>query len=286
MNRNLITVIPVAGLGIRMMPSTKVIPKELLPIPVEYKERIILIPILHLILLKLYQAGIRTFIIILSNNKEIIRDYLTIDYSFIEHLREQENKEFEAQIFEDYYDVLSNIHITFEYQEDPRGFGDAIYQAKKYIQDDFIIHPGDDFIIDEGDKNYIEKLLAIKKRFNSDIVFYIEEVADPRHYGVIIGREIEKDVYRVEDMVEKPTHYTSNLAITAIYLMTRDLLNEMDYLKNIGVEWELIDAVKRLLDKGYTAHAIKIHGDSRIDVGRPTEYVKSIEKALRKNIRI
>ncbi|HIQ13062.1 MAG TPA: hypothetical protein EYH44_01545 [Thermoprotei archaeon] len=287
MNRDLISIIPVAGLGIRMMPTTKVIPKELLPIPVEYKGRMVLIPLLHLILLKLYQAGIRDYVIVLSRNKEIIKNYLTIDYSFIEFLRKSENKEFEAHIFENFYKVLSNINITFKYQDIPRGFGDAIYQAKEYIRNDFIIHPGDDFIIDdERDKNYIEKLIAIKKKFNSDLVFYVEEVVDPRHYGVIIGREIERNIYRVDNLIEKPTTPTSNLAITAIYVMTKDLLDEMNYLRNMGVEWELIDAINRLLKKGYTAYAIKINESCRIDVGRPIEYIKSIEKALERKIRI
>ncbi len=286
MKESTTAVIPVAGLGTRMLPLTKALPKEMLPLPVEYKGKTVLIPLLHLIMVRLYQAGIKRYIVVLSKDKESIKNYLTPDYEYVKYLREIENKCFEADLLENYYKLLDEIDITYVYQTKPMGFGDAVYQSREYIEGDFIIHPGDDFIIDTGDENYIVRLSKTRERYGADIALYIEEVEDPRHYGVINGRQIDEDVYIVEDLIEKPDKPPSNLAITAIYLTKRDILDEMEKLKSSGDKWELVDAVKNLLIKGYKIIAIKIDDIYRIDVGRPLEYIRSIEKTLKNPIRI
>lgn len=278
-------VIPVAGLGTRMLPLTKALPKEMLPLPVKYKGKTVLIPLLHLIMVRLYQAGIRKYVIVLSKNKELIKNYLTVDYEYVEYLIKVENKPYEAELLESLYKLLDEIDITYVYQAEPRGVGDAIYQAREYIETDFIIHPGDDFIIDSGEENYIHRLFKTKKKYGADIVLYIEEVRDPRHYGVIKGYEIGEDVYVVEDMVEKPDIPPSNLAVIAIYLAKRDILDEMEKLKSSYAKWELVDAVKNLLKRDYRIIAIKIDDKYRIDVGRPSEYIRSIQKTLNSPIK-
>jgi len=286
MKESATAVIPVAGLGTRMLPLTKALPKELLPLPVEYRGRTVLIPLLHLILIRLYNAGIRKYVVVLSRNKESIKNYLTPDHEYLKYLREVEGKNFEADLMEEYYKMLDNIRITYVYQLEPRGFGDAILQAKKYIEGDFIIHPGDDFIIDVEGENYIERLFKTRDKYDADIALYIEEVTDPRHYGVIIGSKIGTNIYEVEDLVEKPEKPPSNLAITAIYLTKMDIMSEMETLKNLGAKWELVDAVRNLLRRGYKIVAVKIDNRYRIDVGRPSEYIKSIEKTLKNPIKI
>ncbi len=286
MKRPMSAVIPVAGLGTRMLPLTKALPKEMLPLPVLYKNKTVLVPLLHLIILKLHQSGVRRYIIVLSREKEPIKNYLTTDYEYVRYLKEVEEKSFEAELLEKFYRLLDGIEITYVYQDEPRGFGDAVYQAREYIEEDFIIHPGDDFIIDTSSENYINRLFNVRERYDADIAVYIEEVEDPRHYGVIRGYQIDMDIYHVEDLIEKPDKPPSNLAITAIYLTKRDILDEMDNLKTSSKEWELVDAVKNLLDKGYKAVAIKIDNQYRIDVGRPSEYIRSIEKTLKNPIMI
>ncbi len=284
MKSPLSAVIPVAGLGTRMLPLTKALPKEMLPLPVLYKSRTVLVPLLHLIILKLHQSGVKRYIIVLSKEKEPIKNYLTTDYEYVRYLKEVEEKSFEAELLEKFYRLLDGVEITYVYQGEPRGFGDAVYHAREYIEDDFIIHPGDDFIIDTSSENYIDRLFNVRERYDADIAVYIEEVEDPRHYGVIRGYQIDIDIYYVEDLIEKPDKPPSNLAITAIYLTKKDILDEMDNLKTSGKKWELVDAVKNLLDKGYKAVAIKIDNQYRIDVGRPSEYIRSIEKTLKNPI--
>ncbi len=274
-------VIPVAGLGTRMLPMTKALPKELLPLPAKYRDNTVLIPILHLIFLKLYEAGIRKYILVISRNKESIKNYFSIDYDYLTFLRSKGNRELETEILEEFYNLLEDIDLITIYQEEPRGFGDAVFRAKNYIDGNFIIHPGDDYIIDIGDTNYILDLYRFWRKFNADISFYVEEVEDPRHYGVITGYEITDGIYHVSDLMEKPDIPPTNLAITAIYIATKDLLDEMEMIDKEKRGWELIDAVKNLLMRNYKVIAIKIDNELRIDVGRPVEYIKSIEKSGR-----
>ena len=279
-------VVPVAGLGTRMLPMSMAIPKEMIPLPVSYRGRIKLVPILHLIYLKLFQAGVTTFYLVISRDKEAIIKYFTPDWEYIERLENIYGKYEEAELLRKLYDTLAKTHIEFIYQEEARGFGPAVYQAREYIESDFIIHPGDDYIIDDEGSNYISRLISYRERFNADVILYVERVDDPRHYGVIKGDEIEEGIYLVTDLVEKPKKPPSDLAITAIYLIDREVLSVMEGLSNKRRSWELVDAVQILLKRGKKVIAVEIENKRRVDVGRPEEYLNSISKCIEMGLRM
>ncbi len=287
MKNDIPAVIPVAGLGTRMLPLTKIIPKELLPLPIYYKGVLKLIPILQLIFMKLYEAGIRNYYFIVSRDKEAIVKYLTPDWRYVEELKSKMNKDLESELLENFYKIISESKIKFLYQDKPSGFGPAVYLAREFIESNFIIHPGDDFIIDVKDSNYITRLIDSKEAYNADITLYVERVEDPRHYGVIKGEKIDSNIYEVFDLIEKPKDPPTNLAITAIYLMDVDVFTAMDILSRTSRAWELVDSVRYLMNnKGKKVIAVEIDNEKRIDVGRASEYLKSILKCMKSTIEV
>ena len=129
-------IIPLAGLGTRMLPLTSVIPKELLPINGR--------PNLEYILDECLEAGIKEFIFIISKNKKILK-IIFIAIIFIKSLTQKKDK----RIFNEFNKLKRyKKMIKFVYQNNPKGTGDAVLKCKKYIKNKyFIMLLPDDLII-------------------------------------------------------------------------------------------------------------------------------------------
>ncbi len=271
-------VIPVAGLGTRMIPATIAVPKEALPLPRIFKGVPALYPMIYLVIERLYEAGVKNYVVVLSREKEVIKDMLTPDYTLLERVL-NERKELQAEILRNIYRVLEDIEVTYVYQEKPEGFGAAVKLASKYVDGDFIVHTGDDYIACE--ENYINLLLQTRAKLNADIVTFVERVENPHHYGVIKAEEAGKGIYRVTDIVEKPEDPPSNMAVIAIYYMSREIWR---YIEQVSMEpgWELTDAVKTALEEGLSMYAIEVLKEDRIDVGRPETYIDGFLRLVRR----
>ena len=273
-------VLPIAGIGTRMTPITKAVPKELLPLPVRYGGRIAVIPVIHAVLSKLYGAGIRHLVIVSSPKKTAIERYLSRDEDLLNTLY-REGKTGEADILEDLHRILDEMDIEMAYQDTPRGFGPAVYLAREYVDGDFIIHTGDDYILDRDRKNYISRLIKIATEHQAPISTYVEKVEDPRHYGVIMGKEIDTGIYLISDIVEKPRNPPSNLAVIAIYRVPIEVFSYMARYEEKGRKWELVDPIRDMIREWAMGIAIEIDSDDRVDVGRPTTYIDGFTRMAR-----
>ncbi len=271
-------VIPAAGLGTRLLPITKEMPKEMLPIFVRKDDgRPCLKPMLHVVFEQLYDAGFREYGFIVGRGKRAIEDHFSPDEGFIEYLRNKNKAEF-AEELQEFYKKINDSTVIFINQPQPKGFGDAVYQAKIFTKNEpFLLHAGDDIILSKNN-DHLKRLVEKFNDYDAEAIFLVEEVEDPRKYGVMVGNEIESGIFKVIEVIEKPEEPTTNLAIVALYILKPSIYQAIERVSLRGcVEVELTDAVKLLINLGHNVYALKLQRDERrIDVGSPETYLETL----------
>lgn len=263
-------VLPAAGLGTRLLPITKELPKEMLPIFVRSLDNeLCLKPMIQVIFEQLYNFGFREFVIIVGRGKRAIEDHFTPDKGFVELLKTK-NKHNMAIELEFFYDKILTSNIVFVNQPEPRGFGDAVLAARSVVNGPFLLHAGDTYIISKDD-DHLRRLFEVHKKFGADATILIQEVENPRAYGVIEGKEVSDDVILIENLEEKPEKPKTNLAIMPIYIFDPVIFKALEITKpgNDG-EIQLTDAIQKLVDWGLKVYAVKLKpNEQRLDIGTP-----------------
>lgn len=263
-------VIPAAGLGTRFLPATKSMPKEMLPI--------IDMPIIQFVVEEAIVSGIEDIIIITGRGKRAMEDYFDTSPEFEHHLFQNEKYELLREI----KDISSLVDIHYIRQKEPKGLGDAVLKAEKHIGNEpFAVLLGDDII--GGEAPCIKQLMDVYQKYESSVIA-VEEVEDVSKYGIIKGTEIEKTVYRIDDIIEKPSleEAPSNIGTVGRYILTPEIFL---CIKNTplgkGNEIQLTGAIRMLIRKEKKdVYACKFQG-KRYDVGDKLEYVKAtIDSAL------
>ena len=270
-------VIPAAGLGTRLLPITAVLPKEMLPVFFHDPNGEVLIkPVLQVIFENLYDSGFREFIFIVGLGKRVIQDRFTQNYSLLQRM---DKNKYQSRNLEQFYNKISDSTITFVNQPEPKGFGDAVLRAKPYVRsDDFLVHAGDDFLINST--NNIDVMKKCFSEKNAEAAFFVEEVPDPRKYGVISGEKVEENVFLVTQIEEKPENPLTNLAVIAIYLFKSELFNQLEHIEaKPGQELQLTDGINGLIENNCSVYAVKVgNGNSRIDIGTPDSYWSALKR--------
>tara|TARA_B110000444_G_C18822644_1_gene588571 strand:- start:332 stop:1162 length:831 start_codon:yes stop_codon:yes gene_type:complete len=211
---------PVAGYGTRFLPATKSMPKEMLPIVNK--------PLVQYGVEEALQADMKTISFVTGRGKRSITDHFDISYE-LEHQISGTGKE---AYLREIREVLQQATFTSTRQTEMRGLGHAILTGEPLIgREPFGVILSDDLCLNEG-KGVMEQLAALYNIYQCSIIA-IEEVPDSEvhQYGVIAGSELKKGIYRVDNMIEKPSHdkAPSNLAIIGRYILTPDIF---DILRN------------------------------------------------------
>lgn len=271
-------IITAAGLGTRLLPLTKEIPKEMLPIFVEGSHgKLLLKPLIQVIFEQLYSIGIGEFFIIVGRGKRAIEDYFTPDLEFVEFLRRRDKNDYAVEM-EGFYEKIVKSLIVFLNQPEPKGFGDAVLRTKRLIDETFIVHAGDTYIA-SSNLEHIRRLIDIHSRYNCSATLLVMEVEDPRPYGVIGGKMVEEDVWIVEEVEEKPDRPWSKIAILPVYIFEREIfecLAEVPLGK--GGELQLTDGIGCLIRRGRRVMAVKLPNNiPRLDVGNPKTFWEALE---------
>ncbi|CAB50070.1 UTP--glucose-1-phosphate uridylyltransferase (EC 2.7.7.9) (UDP-glucose pyrophosphorylase) (UDPgp) (alpha-D-glucosyl-1-phosphate uridylyltransferase) (uridine diphosphoglucose pyrophosphorylase) [Pyrococcus abyssi GE5] len=255
-------VIPAAGLGTRMLPITKSMPKEMLPIV----DR----PVIHYVVEEAVKAGIEDILIITGKGKRAIEDYFDRSFELEYYLKERGKLEALREVEE----IGEMVDIYYVRQKKPLGLGDAILYAEKHVNGEpFAVLLGDDIIISK--KPAIKQLIEVAERKNTPVIG-VESV--PRElvsrYGIIEGELIENDLYRIKRLVEKPSpkEAPSNIAIIGRYILIPEIF---DILRETPPgrdgEIQLTDALQILLNKNEIL-AKRIEGE-RYDIGSKFGFV-------------
>ncbi len=263
-------VLPVAGFGTRLLPMTKEMPKEMLPIFLDsINGGPCLKPIVQAIYEQLYDAGFREFGFIVGREKRAIEDHFTPDQEFVREL-ERKNKAGFAEELKSFYRRVDGSTFVFINQPEPKGFGDAVLKAKSFIDEVFLVHAGDTYIFNSK-YSHIHKLIEKHKQLKAEATILVREVEDPRIYGVIEGEEVEPNIYRVKKAIEKPEKPPTSLAIMPIYIFDPVIFKALEATpQGKGGEIQLTDGIQKLIDWDLKVYAVKLPPDEIIvDIGNP-----------------
>lgn len=275
-------VLPAAGLGTRLLPITKELPKEMLPIFFKGSNgEICLKPIIQAVYEQLYDFGFREFVIIVGRGKRAIEDHFTPDNGFIDLLRSR-NKHELAMELQSFYNKIATSNIVFVNQPEPRGFGDAVLAAKPVVNETFLLHAGDTYIISK-DLDHLRRLFEVHKKFKPEATILVQEVEDPRAYGVVEGENLSDDVIMVTNLEEKPEKPKSKMAIMPIYIFDTIVFKAIELTRpGKGGEIQLTDAIQRLVDWNLKVYAVKLRPDEqRLDIGTPKTCWESLNLSYR-----
>ena len=267
-------IVPAAGLGSRLLPFSKEVPKEMLPLIVRTDYHIIVEPVLHYIFDSLYKAGFRKFYFIVGRGKRVIEDYFTPDWNYVDFLVKK-GKFSLAKMLEEFYKRIEECDIIMVNQPSPQGFGDAVLRTRPFMTDKvFLVHAGDDVIYPNHVNNIVRLVHHyLKHKPKVAFLYYISKT--PKRYGVIIGNE-RNGFIEVEDVMEKPSKPPSNKVIVAVYIFSADIYDALEKTKPKQGEHQLTDAIRYLIRVGEKIHAIRVHG-KRLDLGTPEYYLEALK---------
>ncbi len=262
-------VIPVAGLGTRFLPVTRVVPKALLPV--------INKPLIHYAVQEAAAAGIRDIALVLSPGMGSVASYFAHQAMLETALRERGQPELLRQ----QQQVADLAHVEALYQREPRGLGHAVLLARDFIANEpFAVFLPDDIIF--GEPSAIAQLLAVRERKGGSVIAArtvpIEQV--PR-YGIIDGQPAGPRVFTVRRLVEKPKpeQAPGNLAIVGRYVLEPGVFNHLEKTKpGAGGEIQITDAIAALIGES-PLHACVLTG-AHMDAGVPAGlFAASIHEA-------
>jgi len=266
-------VVPAAGLGLRLLPITKEIPKEMMPLFLRNKSgEIIVKPLIQILFEKFFNYGIKEYCIIVGRQKRAIEDHFTTDYEFLKNFSKQNS--FRKDL-EKFYAMLENSKIHWVNQPGPKGFGNAVLYAESFVgNDDFLVSAGDTLIL--KDKDITKKLLTTKLKGKNDAMILLQEVSDPRRFGVAVVKKIKNELM-VTNVEEKPKNPKSNLAIVALYRFKPSIFSALKKVKPGRKELQLTDAIQKLIEVGGKVHGILIKkSNTVIDIGTGESYLETI----------
>lgn len=257
-------IIPAGGFGTRLLPTTKVVPKELLPVVDK--------PLIQFIVEEIAQAGIEEVILITGREKGSIEDHFD-SFTELELFLEKKNK---PELLHLVRSLSGMVRIVSVRQPYPMGLGHAILCAKSLINDEpFAVLLPDDLIISHTP--CIAQLLDVYEK-NQKPVIAIQRVPDNEvsNYGVIKAETLTEGLHLVLDLVEKPLpkDAPSNLAVIGRYILPPQLFSQLETISaGVGGEIQLTDALRALLP------AIPILGleyeGTRFDAGNRAGFIKA-----------
>jgi UTP--glucose-1-phosphate uridylyltransferase len=211
-------VVPVAGLGTRLLSATKEQPKEMLPIfALGEDDELCLKPMVQRIFEQLFDFGVREFCFIVGRGKRAIQDHFTPDREFVYRL-DSHGKSGQALGLKSFYRKLESSTIVWVNQPEPKGFGDAVLQAEALVGTErFLVHAGDTYILSANQSTHA-RLVEAHEKGQAEVTLTVKEVPDPRQYGVAEVADSDADTVRVTQVVEKPEQPASRLAIMPLYV--------------------------------------------------------------------
>ena len=205
-------IIPLAGLGTRLLPLTSVFPKELLPINGK--------PGIEYIIEECISAGIKEIIFIISKKKKLINKYFYNDSFYKKVIKEKKDK----RILIEYNKILKfRKKIKFVYQNKPLGTGNAVLKTKKLIKDKyFLMLLPDDLIINN---NVSKDMIKIHKKKNACVMASMKvNKKNVSRWGIYsVKTKLDKNNFIIKDVIEKPNIKSapSNKAVIGRYILPK-----------------------------------------------------------------
>jgi len=233
-------IIPLAGLGTRLLPLTSVFAKELLPINGK--------PGIEYILDECIEAGIKEVIFIISQKKIMIKKYFYNDKFYQNIIKYKKN----TRIISEYKKILKyKKMIKFVFQDKPLGTGDAVLKAQKLIKSKyFLMLLPDDLIIKQ---NCSKSMITVHKKFNASVMASMKVAKNEvSRWGIYnVKEKINNKNFIIKSVIEKPSinEAPSNNAVIGRYILPKTIFNKLSKLKpGKGREIHITDAIQSLIN--------------------------------------
>ncbi|MEM7663164.1 MAG: UTP--glucose-1-phosphate uridylyltransferase GalU [Pseudomonadota bacterium] len=259
-------VLPVAGFGTRVLPATKSIPKEMLPVV----DR----PAIQYVVDEALEAGIEHIVFVTGRNKGAIEDYFDRAYE-LEVTLDQKRKERALEQVEK--TRLPAGSASFVRQQSPLGLGHAIWCAKDIVGNEPFAVLLPDVIVKSSPGCLAQMVAAYEKTGGNILAVDAVPEAEVSKYGVIAPKSRDGRIIEMDGMVEKPSQEDapSNLKITGRYILQPDVFPLLeDQAAGAGGEIQLTDAMARLMTT-QSFHAFEYDGQD-YDCGSVIGYFEAV----------
>lgn len=264
-----IAVVPVAGMGTRLLPATKSQPKEMLPVGRK--------PVVQYVVEELERVGVDQLLFITGSGKVSIENHFDLSPELTQSLREDGKEELLRE--------LSFAHSSMKYfytrQKQLLGLGHAVLCAEPFVgEQPFIVALGDSIIGMHAQSRIVERMTNCYHEKGADVVIAFQEVPRDQVYKYGIAKPTaDGEVFEVEDLIEKPTvdKAPGNLAIAARYVLSPAVFDALRQTKpGAGGEIQLTDAIRILLSQGKKVVGVKLRdGEKRYDIGNFGTYFRA-----------
>jgi UTP--glucose-1-phosphate uridylyltransferase len=265
-------VFPAAGLGTRFLPATKAQPKEMLPLVDK--------PLIQYVVEEAVASGIENIIIVTGRGKAAIENHFDVAYELEQLLAAREKHDLLKQV----RSISDLINVSYVRQKEPLGLGHAILVARDLVGNEpFAVFLGDDII--HSRTPVMREMMAVYTQYECSLLA-VERVSRrrTRDYGIVAARAAGERLYRVTDLVEKPSpaEAPSDLAIIGRYILTPEIFEHLEKTQpGRGGEIQLTDGLRSLLRR-QAIYAYRFEG-TRYDTGDKLGFLKAtVEFALRR----
>jgi UTP--glucose-1-phosphate uridylyltransferase len=261
-------IIPVAGMGTRFLPLSKVVPKEYMPLVDK--------PVIQYIVEEVKKAGIKEIVFVVSPNQKSVLDYFK-KAPELEKMLAKRKKEFLLKEMKEFNEMFEGISFSFAVQKNPLGDGHAILQAASKVKNEAVATSFGDDVFDT-DQPTFQQLEEVFKTCGTPVLGLKELPTDKVNaYGVVAVEKIANKLYKIKKIVEKPKpgEAPSNLVITGRHILTPEVFK---YLKDAQPsekgEIILAEVLGKMLDDGKIIYGYEIKGEW-LECGDKLKWIKS-----------
>ena len=269
-------IIPVAGLGTRFLPLSKVLSKEFFPLADK--------PAIQYIVQEIKDSGIEEIIFIIGPNQKAIINYFR-KAPDLEKILTQRKKEVILKELHEFHNLFKDIKMTFVVQKDPGGDGHAILQAVKYLKNEPVANSfGDDIVF--SDVPAVAQLINIYNTCQAPVLGLKRLPKDKiPAYGSVKVEKISNNLYKVKKIIEKPkpSEIMSDLVMMGRHILTPEVF---EYLKKAKPsekgEIILAEVLAKMLDDGKQIYGYELSGEW-LECGDKLKWMKSFFYMALKN---
>ena len=274
-------IITAAGKGTRLLPFTKEMPKEMMPIfSNTFTNKKVVLPLLQYVFEQLYSMNFRDFCFVVGRDKRSIEDHFTPHETYLRDLVGDYKK-----IMSKFYQKLENSHLVWINQNRPLGFGDAVRRAERYVgKEDFIVHAGDVAILSSSKHPVLRLMETAKKNPDAKAILLCKKVKNSKRYGVPTINRLSNNLFNVKEVVEKPDKPKSEFGILPLYYFRSEIFSNLKKIKlGKGKEFQLTDAIQKMIQEKQKVLAITLEkNEEEVDVGTVESYKNAQDITYRK----
>ncbi len=262
-------VIPAAGFGTRFLPQTKAMPKEMLPIVDK--------PVIQYVVEEAIASEIEDIIIITGSNKRAIEDHFDEPTEDLIQNLIQGKKH---KLLDEIKKISQMANFIYIRQKGPYGNGVPVLSAEPAIDNEpFAVLWGDEFIYSKPPR--LAQMIKVYEKLGGIIIsgVKIEKKEDLSRYGIADLEHVEKNIYKIQKIIEKPNpdEAPSNIATHGAYILPPEIFKALKELKpGKGGEIWLVDAINLLKKGGIPIYTVVIENGKYYDTGNKFEYLKTV----------